>query len=215
MAKRKRDYKQEYARRKQLARERGLSTSQARGHPRKGERSVSEMKRKRYFPRTRKEEAARRAIRRMTRGESMSRAARAEGISPSTVKRYGTEHGLLEHVPSEEARRFAPSYRVSRVPRFRLIQAGGLPVGPVQVDARNASILGSYWNAVKKWRQQGDASALEEFRGVVVNDVHGRRYTLAADPQEIDLAFALMSPEEWEGYEQNIYSPGGILAGIF
>jgi hypothetical protein len=215
MAKRKRNYEREYARRKQLARERGLSLSQARGHPKKGERSVSEMKRKRYFPRTRKEEAARRAIRRMTRGESMSRAARAEGISPSTVKRYGMEHGLLEHVPHEEARRFAPSYRVSRAPRFRLIQAGGLPAGPVQVDARNASILGRYWNAVKKWRRDGDASALGEFRGVVIKDVHGRRYTLAADPQEIDLAFALMSSEEREGFEQNIYGPGGPLVGIF
>jgi hypothetical protein len=111
MAKRRRNYKREYARRKQLARERGLSLSQARGHPKTGERSVSEMRRKRYFARTCKEEAARRAIRRMTRGESMSRAARAEGISPSTVKRYGMEHGLLEHVPHEEARRFAPSYR--------------------------------------------------------------------------------------------------------
>src|SRR3954464_11560790 len=141
MAKRKRNHKQEYARRKQLARERGLSISQARGHPQKGERSVSDMKTKRYFPRTRKEKSARRAIRRMTRGESMSRAAQAEGISPSTVKRYGMEHGLLEHVPHEEARRFVPSYRVSRAPRFKLLQAGGLPVGPVQVDARNASIL--------------------------------------------------------------------------
>src|SRR5215211_2707787 len=215
MAKRRRNHKREYARRKQLARERGLSLSQARGHPKKGERSVSEMKRKGYFARTRKEEAARRAIRRMTRGESMSRAARAEGISPSTVKRYGMEHGLLEHVPHGEARRFAPSYRVGRAPRFRIIQAGGLPVGPVQVDARNASILGRYWNAVKKWRRNGDASTLGEFRGVVVKDVHGRRYTLAVDPQEIDLAFALMGPEEREGFEQNIYGPGGPLVGLF
>jgi hypothetical protein len=204
-----------HRRRRERGIARGLSPSQAGGHPKKGELSVSELKRKGYLPKSRKEEPARRAIRRMARGESMTRAARAEGIHPSTVKRYGMEHGLLEHVPHEEARRFAPSYRVSRVPRFRLIEAGGLPVGPVQVDARNASILGRYWNAVKKWRHDGDASALGEFRGVVVKDVHGKPYTLATNPQEIDLAFALMSPEESEGFEQNIYGPGGPLVGIF
>lgn len=44
MARRQRDYRAERARRRELARARGLSTSQARGHPRRGELPASKVR---------------------------------------------------------------------------------------------------------------------------------------------------------------------------
>lgn len=138
-------------------------------------------------------------------GISMNRAAERVGISRSAVKRYGKEHGLLEHVPYEEARRFAPSYRPAPTPSMWFIRSGGWIV-EAELDARNRSIVGRYQNTVRAWRGHGNSSKLREFRRVVVTDVEGNRYVLAANPAEIDLAL-LRAGDQAGDYEENIYLP--------
>jgi hypothetical protein len=48
-------------------------------------------------------------------------------------------------------------------------------------DSRQATILGEYWNAVERYRDTGDASALREFRRKYIVDASGKRHRLLTD----------------------------------
>ena len=65
--------------------------------------------------------------------------------------------------------------------RMRIIARG---IGPVYTDVRTedeASVIGSYWNAVRRFVRTGDASDLGDFEGVRIGE-----YELETDPGEIE-----------------------------
>jgi anti-anti-sigma regulatory factor len=47
-------------------------------------------------------------------------------------------------------------------------------------------VIGKYWNAVDRYRDTGDASALREFRGKHIIDANGKRIRLLTDLGELD-----------------------------
>jgi hypothetical protein len=53
-------------------------------------------------------------------------------------------------------------------------------------DSRQASLLGKYWNAVERYRDTGDGSALREFRGKCIIDASGKRVPLLTDLHDLD-----------------------------
>lgn len=58
--------------------------------------------------------------------------------------------------------------------------------GPLVVEItseEDASLLGSYWNAVQKYLDNGDEEALIEFRGETVGD---GSFELESNPSEIE-----------------------------
>jgi hypothetical protein len=84
MSKRKRDYKQEYARRAALGAQHGLSRSAARGHPRAGERRQKATERS-FDPSSREELA----LKMMRREKSSLRDAAARyGIGQERLRAY-------------------------------------------------------------------------------------------------------------------------------
>ena len=54
-------------------------------------------------------------------------------------------------------------------------------------DSRQASRLAEYWDAVQRYLQRGDDSALRKFRGQHITDAIGGRVTLLTDVAELDI----------------------------
>ena len=94
---------------------------------------------------------------------SLSRAARREGVSPGTVRRYVP--GSLEKRSGRwHARR---GYR-DRTPREMETISAGQRVAIVTSNLSQASTLARYKQAVEYYLDEGDDYLLQEFEGVVV-----------------------------------------------
>src|SRR5689334_17278430 len=95
----RRDYAAEYARRKQLAAERGLTVAQARGHPRtvKGESSIRTLLQRGETTRVGRAEATLRkyyrVVGRIASGQSKTQALRAEHMGAGSFERYNQMQG--------------------------------------------------------------------------------------------------------------------------
>jgi hypothetical protein len=89
MGKRVRNYRHEYKRRLQRAAARGLSKSQARGHPRANEQSVSAKIRAAV-----EDARVQQGLRALSKGETLAGAARSAGLSAERLRKYIRDHKL-------------------------------------------------------------------------------------------------------------------------
>jgi hypothetical protein len=64
---------------------------------------------------------------------------------------------------------------------MRILTRDGVIDALIEVGSKEASILGSYWNAVKHFLETGDAEPLAPFRGVVIGG-----HELEVDPDWIE-----------------------------
>ncbi len=108
------------------------------------------------------------------------RAARAAGISPSTlIRRGGSALKKLangRYAAKRNDHLFRPVIVVSNK-------------GPVEVATRNfreASKAGKHSAAVQHYLETGDDSALRSFNGRHVKDAQGNRVTLLTDTDDLD-----------------------------
>lgn len=95
-------------------------------------------------------------------GISLSLAAKAEGIRPSTVRKL-IPGVWRKHGKDYRAKRF------DKIPRGAVTIYG--PKGPEPIVPRNsrvASLVSYYDQAVHKYRDEGDASGLRAFRGKLI-----------------------------------------------
>jgi hypothetical protein len=53
-------------------------------------------------------------------------------------------------------------------------------------DSRQASLVSRYSNAIKRYLESGDTSALREFEGKEIETIQGRRVPLLTDRAELD-----------------------------
>jgi len=53
-------------------------------------------------------------------------------------------------------------------------------------DSHEASLVGRYWNAVKRYLETGDASAIQKFTGKHITDANGKRILLLTNLEEMD-----------------------------
>ena len=209
-----RDYAAEYARRIQLARERGLSTPQARGHARSGETTVSRLKEQfglssRTDATQRKVAAALREYERQPAGKkSLTRAAKAHSISPATVKRHAIAAGRIQPVY------YYKDGKPTSVKGYETYTAGSFPVltpdGTVHLhkefDEHNLSILGRYWNAVDLAKQTGSDAVLRDFKGTIVRDVDGHEYHLMTSLNGIYAWENSLSMTDLLAFDRSFYS---------
>jgi hypothetical protein len=209
-----RDYAAEYARRIQLARERGLSTPQARGHARSGETAVSRLKEQfgltsRTDATQRKVAAALREYERQPAGKkSLTRAAKAHGISPATVKKHAIAAGRIQPVYHYK------DGKPSSVKGFQTYSAGSFPVltpdGTVHLyhefDDHNLSILGRYWNTVDTAKRDGVGVFLADFKGTVIRDIEGNEYHLMTDLDAIYAWDRSLSIQDQLDFDRAFYS---------
>lgn len=204
----------EYTHRQKLGHERGLSSSQMRGHADTGagERAVSTLKSSGLLPKGRESTEARlynKALPALRRGESIRQAAQASGMSESTLRREALDRGLI--VASEHRRLSSGKSVVSRLGlttehlTFHVPTSDGDMHQNVPLDAHNASIMGGYWNAHDKVLEGSDRD-MRWFEGRSIRDIHGNRYVLDADSQSIRDFDESMSEGDRRKFYQTLYT---------
>lgn len=110
---------------------------------------------------------------------SLQKASREFGLDPRTVVRRGGS------ALRKRGRRYEPK-RNDRLLRPLVIPT---PQGNSLIgvrDYRQAVLLADYWNAVQRYLETGDASALQRFQGKHVTDAVGRRIQLITDLDELN-----------------------------
>lgn len=196
-----RDYKAEFQRRRLLAEERGLSIAQARGHARKSETKISELKRSGVIERSRKTTLDRfyQAIQEISTGKSLSKAAKDAHISVATIKKLDIERQILH--PGLDSKR----WETLRAAQFPILTKEGKLFYDIPLDRKNASLVGSYWSAAGKARM-GDKTALDAFAHSMVFDISGNQYRLLTSVDDLIAFFEQMSDADQEGYERSFAS---------
>jgi hypothetical protein len=184
MAGQKRDYAAEYQSRVARGLAKGLSRSQARGHPRATEQHLSSRR-----AASRSLEAGVAALRKT---KSLSAAARQAKIAPERLRRYLMD---LDFVAKQRGR-----WVVGTDTRLRpvLIYANGQKRKIVVQGYEPAALIGSHWNAVGKFRDENDPAYLAPFIGVEVRDANGRPYIFETRPNVL----YRLSNEGGDSFEQ-------------
>lgn len=111
---------------------------------------------------------------------SLSKLARARGMSPKTVRRAS---GVFR----KQGGRWVPT-RSDRVERWLKSYENGSRVEVLVRDSRTASRLSRYSNAVGHYLESGDPSGLAEFEGKTYRDAYGTVHTFDTDPAAIRAA---------------------------
>jgi hypothetical protein len=170
---RNRDFKAEYRGRIARGLAKGLSRSQARGHPRAAEQLLSPGR-----TTNQKLEAGVAALRKT---KSLSAAARQAKVAPERLRRYLKD---LDFVEKQRGR-----WVVGNDPRIRIVQIytdGKLKKIPVQ-GYEPAALAGSYWEAVGQFLRTNDPAHLAPFVGVQITaaqmtNAPPRAFTLETRP---------------------------------
>ena len=119
------------------------------------------------------------ALKRLRRGQSLTRAAKAAGTTRSTVLKYAGRRIERTAAGKVIARRFD-----QRVRSMRFLTVDGV----IAVDVRgseSASRLGTYWNAVDHYLKTGDLNQLKPFKGKHLQS-RGVRHPYITDPPTLD-----------------------------
>jgi hypothetical protein len=214
-----RDYHAEYARRKALAAERGLSTAQARGHPRHGETGVDALKRLgTLLPgRDRTLEKYYDVVGELREGWSLRQATAVEGMSPRTFWRLNAERGMVgkQYYVSKRGQILFDRYTVAIPARMPILTTANKLLPHVPLDEKNASLIGTYWNAVDK-AMQGDAQALRDLRAFAyrtIYDTYGHRYQLQTDLNALFRFFDQMTAQEHADFLRTFYTGREVVYG--
>jgi hypothetical protein len=211
-----RDFATEYAERKARATARGLTTAQARGHAPKGA-SITALRRAGFITTTGPGPAPTlqkyyRVVERLARGESLTKAARAEGTTPATVKRYNAERTLFH--PIYRYRDGRPStvrgYQIEQPGSTPILTSDGMIIPAPVVDAMTASTLGRYWNAVDM-ALKGDDRDLRRFRHLVIHTRDGQHHRLLTDANALRQFFDQMSEADEADFWRHFYVGRSVL----
>lgn len=114
-------------------------------------------------------------------GVSLSQAARDFEISPRKVARLAGSA-----LPKRSSGRYAAKANDTRLRVMVALTPDGLQ-GIALRDSRQASRLAEYWDAVQRYLQRGDDSAVRKFRGQHIMDASGGKIPLLTDIGELDV----------------------------
>ena len=168
-----RDYKAEYARRIAKGLAQGLSRRQARGHPGAKERTASgKVRRDIELTELRRIE---RGVRRMRAGSSLAKAARNAHVSSERLRHYVARHRLAVR----ERGRW--KFRKDKRDRQMFMYTEG-KVQIVRIKVAEASAIGEYLHAVRRFLERNDPSPLKPFEHRYVTDTTGRKRPFEVRP---------------------------------
>lgn len=165
-----RDYKAEYARRIARGLEKGLSRSQARGHPGAGHTFISGKALVARYDALLED-----GVKFIRNGGSLTQAAKAIQTTPERLRNYLIAQG----VGLKDAGRWKIGLD-SRPRRLPLFSEGKELVITVR-GYDPARQVGLYMHAVRQFLDTNDPAPLEQFRGQAVVDITGHRYLFETD----------------------------------
>jgi hypothetical protein len=113
-------------------------------------------------------------------GVSLKQASREFGIDPRIVARLGK---------SALRKRANGRFAARANDRLLRILAVPSPEGTREIalrDSRQASILGQYWDAVQRYLQTGDRSAIQKFRSKRITTANRVRIPLLTDLDQLN-----------------------------
>jgi hypothetical protein len=184
MAKKKRDYKAEYRRRIANAKKRGFSISQARGHPKPGEKPLSKK-------RIKSDAGLERALRFLSEFGVQKTAAEKAGVSVKRFRRFLYANKLA----SRKGRKWkVHDHRVKQMTSF---VDGRTAV--LKLKGEQASINGRFMAAVGQFLDTNNYGFVEPYVGVSVRDTSGKRHVFETSPNTL---YRLSSAQD-EPFEQN------------
>lgn len=177
---RQRNYKAEYARRIASAERRGLTRSQARGHPAAGTAYASMVHAK--PARAKPDPVLEEAVAAMRAGESLGAVARRMRIGRERLSAYAkrqagaTRSGKLW------------TFNDTRVRRVPVIAGDSLTFDVIKVPGFDpAHLAGEHYEQAQKALEEPTLfpAFIERWRGVRITDVKGRTYAFATDPNQL------------------------------
>jgi hypothetical protein len=155
-------------------RSRGLSPSQARGHPRAGETFVS-LKRP---PKPISDEKLQRALRSLRQDKNLAEAAKSIGVSPERLRNIASTKGAI----TKQGRRWTVR---PDLPRRVPLYSRGREIRIVVGDRDAASSVGSYMSAVGQFLETNNRALLMPFAGQSVTDISGKAHTFETNPNAL------------------------------
>lgn len=173
-SRKRRDYAAEYARRIAQAQAKGLSRTQARGHPRPGEPTSPMGRRGKPI----EGERLQRALRLLRQRKSLSAAARSVHVSPERLKRAAAEKSAI----TKQRRRWIVN---PELPRRMPMYSRGREILITVGDQASASLIGRYMSAVARFLARGNRELLQTFVGQFVTDIGGKRHDFEINPNTL------------------------------
>ena len=173
MATRNRDFRAEYARRIERGLTKGLSRSQARGHPRGTEAARTLSSGAETYNRQLED-----GFRLIRDGRTLSSAAREVHASPERLRAYLQ----MQKIAEKRGRRWVPL--PDQRPRRMLMYSDG-QLARVKVDPSVASLVGSYMGQVSRFLETNDPSGLGIFHGHGITDLRGTFHPFETDPNAL------------------------------
>ncbi len=188
-------YKRRLERRQELEKKYRISISdfQIRGHPRKGEPTLTQLIRRKSLTPAQKYAEVVRLVN--TEGKSVTASLKELGFSRSAFKKQNAKYGYF--VRAEETRPGQRAYTIPRLPRFDVITKTGRYLEAVSFAGENASTMGRYWRAVAKAERMASNEPLKPFK-TPIYDAEGKRIELATDLKVIKSAKKKLSRDQFE-----------------
>ena len=172
MTKSTRDYRAEYRRRIARGAAKGVSRSQARGHPKPTEAAVSSNRPQKPID----DDRLQLAFKVLRQEKSLTAAARAAKVSPERLRHFAAERDIIER----QGRRWIVR---QQLPRRMLLFSDGRAVQVVVGDFASASKVGRFMSTVSAFLRTNNPAALRDFEGASVTDVSGRTYPFETRPK--------------------------------
>src|SRR5271165_222847 len=174
MSKAKRDYRAEYRRRIADGAAKGISRSQARGHPKPTEAAIAFRRPARPI----EDDRLQLAFKVLRQEKSFSAAARAAKVSPERLRHFATERDIIER----QGRRWIVRHQL---PRRTLLFSDGRAVQVVVGDFASASKVGRFMSAVSHFLRTNNPAGLREFEGASVADISGKIHRFESRPNAL------------------------------
>lgn len=188
MARKKRDYKAEYRRRIARGKAKGLSRSQARGHPATGEAYIS--RKRKAKSKQQPDLSLEAAIEAIRAGASLTAAAKRQRVSRERLSRYAKKQAGAEY--SGRSWSFSDT-RTRQVP---ILATGYLNPQTIKVVGyETASEIGRHYHEAERVVEDHELVPLFKARwsGKIVEDAKGRQFELATS---INLLHRLLLADE-------------------
>lgn len=181
-----RDYRAEYVRRVAQGLARGLSRSQARGHPSPGLAYLSGRERVPAYDPVLEE-----GVKEIRAGSTLQGAARFAGVPEERLRRYLVGTGV--------GQREGGRWRIGtdRRPRVVVLYSRGRAIEIVVPGYEEARLVGEYMQATARFMETKDPAVLGPFVGRDVRDARGHRHPFETRPEEL-LRLMTAGPEPFE-----------------